>query len=73
MDSVKYIGMDVHKDTISIAVLAGIRGSLSSANFRGSRSPASMARIMACPVSPLTSVITFANCTFICVNAFCIR
>ena len=34
---------------------------------------ATIARMIACPVSPLMSLITFANCTFICVRAFCIR
>ena len=38
----------------------------------GSRSPAKMASMMRNPVSPLISLITLANCTFISVSAFCI-
>jgi len=32
-----------------------------------------VARMIVCPVSPLISLITFANCRFICVSAFWIR
>ena len=46
------------------------RRSRNAANFCGSRSPATMARIIACPVSPVTSLNACDNCTFICNNAF---
>ena len=39
-----------------------------SDNLCGSRSPAMIARRIAIPVTPLMSLITLANCTFICVS-----
>src|SRR5437879_5098424 len=53
--------------------VAFTRQSRNAASLWGSRSPARMALMMACPVTPLTSLSTLANWRFICVSAFWIR
>jgi hypothetical protein len=32
-----------------------------------------MSRMIACPVAPITSLITSVSCRFICTSAFCMR
>ena len=43
------------------------------ASCAGSRSPATMARMIRSPVCPVMSLITEGNWRFICISAFCIR
>lgn len=50
--------------------LARTRLCLYAANFSVSRSPATIARKIAMPVTPLISLMTLANWTFICVSVF---
>jgi len=61
-----------YRHAVRLTELRGVAQS-EAAKQTGSRSQASIVRRIVCPVTPLTSLITFANCTFICVSAFCIR
>jgi len=54
-----------------VSVEAWMRGFFSWARRTGSRSPASRARIIASPVSPVMSLMTLANWIFISTMAFC--
>ena len=47
------------------------RPSRNFASAAPSRSPATMARTINCPVLPMMSLSTLSNCTFICPSAFC--
>jgi hypothetical protein len=51
--------------------LALMRRPRNRASFRVSRSPARIDRIMACPDTPLISLMALASGTFIDVNDFC--
>src|SRR5215471_6848066 len=57
----------------AVGPLLQTRTSRKAARACGSRSPARMALTMACPVTPLKSLITLAKRRFIGVSTLCIR
>jgi hypothetical protein len=59
-----------HQDLGNRLLVALTTMLLQGRQLLGLRSPATMARMMARPVTPVMSVITWVNCTFICCNAF---
>ena len=66
------LGAVIADERLADGVLRGVATAVAErGQLLGVWLPATMARMMRIPVSPVMSVTTWCSCTFICISAFC--